>query len=461
MPVVEVFGQSARDDGNRAANASRLLNCYREPVMAGGRTRNIIRAVPGETGLGDVSSNVAAMEAADGFLYIVANGDLVRLDVGGGSETKLGVVSVGNASISTNNGRITIVSGGNYYTYSPATSTFSGPLTGAFTAMGSVDYLAGYTLISESGGRRVQWSALVTPSSLPALNFASAEQTDQSITRLMVAGDLCWIFKQDGAEIWGNTGQADDLAFGYIAGSKKQVGLKSYYLAARMLDSIGFVGSDNVVYVTVGADLRPISIPPVMVAIESGQAQRCVYYESLGHKFLAIIFGDRPAWVYDVATGEWHERASGPDYDAWNMRATALYNGTWYGADITGRVSYFGAATSPGAQEMVSATLQLEQPRRVARLEMLAEMGNTLPIFTGIFPPVITGQRELFASVWLSGDGGRTWGKERHVSMGKQGEYAKRIVLRALGRYRQLTVKVRFAEAVDTQFYADGILELA
>lgn len=458
MAVLEFAGQSSQDAQNISASTARLINCFREPTGSG---RFVLRQVPGEQHYITVSefSEIRAMVAAYDNLYAAANGSLWEIAPSGGgffgtilgpvASSSVGTIPRGEASLSSNNGRVTVVAGGEYYTYSPVSSSFSGPLTGAFTSMGSVEYLAGYTLISELDGRRIQWSALATPSSLPALNFASAEQNDQVIVRLMVAQDALWVFKEASSEIWVNTGLADDLAFQYLAGSARNIGLKRHNLAARMLDSIGFIGNDDVMYVTIGTDLKPISTPAVHDAIHYGEPTNVLYFEHMGHKFLCIRFNDRPAWVYNIATGEWHEQSTSVDVETWDAVVSATLNGFWYLGKTDGTLkAVYSRDGVQSYRRIVSKTLELEQPMRVKRLE-----------FRGETAPELTTAPQLMLR--LSGDGGRTWGQQRSITMGATGEYDNRMVFRALGRFRRLTAEVVITTTEDVPLYADAILELA
>jgi hypothetical protein len=95
--------------------------------------------------------------------------------------------------VSGNNGDVLIVAGGKYYRWDG--TTLDQPTVGAFSDFGSVDFVGGYTMLTELGGRLFQWSALANSDSLPGLNFASAEARDDAIIRGVAINRNYWIFK--------------------------------------------------------------------------------------------------------------------------------------------------------------------------------------------------------------------------------------------------------------------------
>jgi hypothetical protein len=58
------------------------------------------------------------------------------------------------------------------------------------------------------------------------------------------------------------------------------------------------------------------------------------------------------------------------------------------------------------------------------------------------------GEQNPQVSLRISRDGGRTFGNERKVPLGKVGEYYSRVMLRRLGSARDFVVKITLTDSV-------------
>ena len=178
------------------------------------------------------------------------------------------------------------------------------PAAGAITNCGSLDHISAYTIITEKDGNRFEWSALANPTSLPGLNFASATERDDDLLRVQAINGMVWLFGTASTEIWYETGLGGADAFQQIAGGSRDTGLKAFGLVTKFDGGAFFVGDDNLVRITSGADFQVVSTPAVVSAIMDSNPVLCIHYEHRGHKFCAIVFEDRPAFVFDLATFE-------------------------------------------------------------------------------------------------------------------------------------------------------------
>lgn len=445
MPEVRFFGQSGRDSDNLTGSSARLVNVYPEPTVGG----NVwLKSVLGtEEHVDLVGMFVRALAEVGGELYALQGGFFRQINTDGSYDTLGAIDDSMDATISGNNGDVVGVSGGKYYHWDGATLTE--PTAGAFSSFGSVTYLANYTILSERDGRKIQWSDLADASTLPGLNFATADGRDDAIVRVMAINGTLWVFKETSREVWYHTEQAGPDAFLRVSGGIYDVGLAGHSLIAQIPASAFLVGSDGRAHLVEGHGLRPVSTPPVETAIKTGDPKYCLTYEDEGHTFCAIIFGDRPAWVYDIATGEWHERAQGTDLDPWTASVSASSGGVWYLGNDVGVISTMSRSNADGAvplvREVTSATLRQDGARFVVRdLEVWMRRGFA------------TGSVGLF----MSRDGGVTWGLEKTRSTGPVGDYDGRIIWRNLGLFRQATAKLRWSDASDVSISSVGRLRL-
>lgn len=458
MPRIEFVRQSSRDADNRAGTTERLVNFYPEPVNRGGRAafslRNVLGAEDFSTLPGVFARALANIPDANQSerLFCANNSQLISVDSLGVTTGVGAIVDDAETSISGNNGDVTVVSGGNYYRFDGA--TVSQPAVGAFSSFGSVDFLRGYTLLTEKGGRQIQWSALADASSLPGLNFATAEGRNDVIIRGVSIGGNFWVFKETSIEVWQNTGLASEEAFSSIPGLLIEVGLKSFNLVAKFPGGAFFVGSDDVMYLAAGTEVRPVSGVAVNTAIRNGTPTHCNYHEDEAHKFLTIRFGDRPAWVYDFSTELWHERASGED-GASNIEVTAHAFGKWRGAGRTGKIYAMDRTDKDGADALirraVSMPLENEGKRfRVNAIEFMGRVGR-LEANGGAVTMMIRATR----------DGGNSWGTFRNESMGALGEHETRMETRNWGMARQFAVEVRVSDPVDATILSAANVRLS
>lgn len=444
MPLVEFVGQSSQDSDNKSANTSRLINCYEE--ITGGRTGRVLKSVPGMQDFAALTSPlVRDMAQIDGVIYAVAGGDFFSV-TSAGVVTDLGNVTDSvDTTISGNNGVVTIAADGNYYTWDGATLTE--PTAGAFSDFGSVTFIGQRTVLTEAGGRRVQWSDVADPDTLGGLDFATTEARDDNNLRAVAFGSFLWIFKERSLERWYLTGQ-DDI-FAPLAGGALDVGLKAYRLITQTPRSLFFVGSDNKVYLASG-DIQPVSTIAVETAIFQGSPTACFYYQDEGHEFCVIKFDDRASWVYDISTGRWHERAEGLDLGPWSATASVEAFGSFYVGDAFGRVRKLSQTqldgTTPLIRQATGNSLWMEGNRfRVKKMEILARMGRG----------------DVSVALEVSEDFGETFGDPKVRSFGATGRYENRAVWRNLGQFRQITPRISWSDAAQTPIDAICAIEVS
>ena len=456
MPRVEMITQSSKDATLRGGISERLINLYPETMPEGSIARFALRAVPGTESFaalpGVFLRGLAEMDAGeDGrLIYAAIGGQAYSVDANAASIALGALPDSEDTSLAPHRGAMVYAAGGEYHVWDGATLDEITPT--AFTDVGSVEFLSGYTVYTERGGTRFAWSALADPKDLPALNVATAEARDDNLLRAVAVQGNLWLFKETSAEIWGLTGLAAENAFSRLPGGVREKGLKGYNLICKVPDGAFFVGNDNAAYLLSGDDFQPASRTPVERAIKDNQPTHCFYYEDAGHKFCVIRFRDRPAWVLDLATGFWHERASG-DVQPWNATHSVRAYGRWRLGEVSGTISTsVDAARDAGGElirEVWSRPLFGDGRRfRVDKLEILGKVGQA---DIGRAPIV---------EVRLSRDGGVTYGTARNYSMGDLGRYDRRIVVRSGGMGRTLVAKLRITDPADLTIYSGANLDV-
>lgn len=452
MAKYTFFTQAARDETNVAASSEELVNVYPEQAPGDARTRLTLRSVPGEVDFADTGAALvrAAETAAEGF-WTVAAGNLYQI-ASDGSVTNRG--AVGNSletSISGNGANVTVVAGGDYSLWDGATMT--NPTAGAFSSFGSVTFSDYDTILTELNGRRWCWSDVADPTTLDALNFATAEARDGDILRATVDRAQVFLFTTQCVEVWRNTGAAGPTRYQRLTVIDAGRGLKGYHLIARDAFGIFFIGNDGVAYVLSGSGFTPVSTPAVQSDIADGTPDACYYYEDRGHKFCVVRFSDRPAWVYDFTTQLWHRRQSGVERDPWNVTRMALAYGKWLGVDSFGAVVEMARTNtdrgSPLKRFMRGKPIYMDGRKfSVSSFEVLCSVGES------------DLGRDAEVMLRWSRDGGQTWEGPRVESIGGLGDYARQVEFYALGRCEQFVPELSCTDPTDVVFYSDAVVSL-
>ena len=113
---VEFTSQSGRDGVNPSAQTGRLINLFREPLVAGAKAGYQLRAVSGMAQIADLDRVfMRDLRVFNGNLLSLCGGMLSRITANG-VVTEIGEVGDSEASnLSENTGYATIVADGSYH----------------------------------------------------------------------------------------------------------------------------------------------------------------------------------------------------------------------------------------------------------------------------------------------------------------------------------------------------------
>lgn len=445
MPYATFARQSA---GGAAPEASRerLKNWFGEPFPDGGTAR--LTLLP-SAGLSPLASGfggpVRALYTAGGTLYAAAGGFLWSITTAG-VKTSLGAINDSAETTVTGNGfDVAIAAGGEFYVWNG--TTLSTPDSGAFDDVGSVDETAGYVVLFEQFGQRFSITKLADASTVNALDFASAEANPDGIVRgITDHGDL-WIFGVKTTEIWSNTDDAT-FPFSRYSGGSFERGIAWANACVSSDNGVWWVGDDCVVYRgSVGGQPQRVStsrLETVLKSIPATADVRMLAYDDRGHKLIAVRLPDRPAWVYDLATGLWHERSSGVGEEAWIATDAVTFDGSDIVGGSDGAVHRLGGLTDNGLtieREAISVPIDAGGERlKVSQAKLHFGQGKT-----------DIGRRPI-AMVQYSRDG-NTWDHEQALPMGLIGEYRWQTWARASGQAKQnISMRVRITDPIDAPF---------
>lgn len=251
----------------------------------------------------------------DGFFILLEDGETILLE--NQLAPSLGFVSgTGPVSMADNGTQIFIAANPDGYIYNSVTDAFQQITDPDFPGAVTVGYLDGYFVFNEPNSQRVWVTSLLNGLSVDPLDFASAEGSPDGLVSLIIDHREAWLFGTNSVEVWYNSGDPD-FPLTRIQGAYNEIGCIAPYSVAKMDNSVFWLGADargqGIVYRANGYQGIRVSTHAVEFAIQGyGDLSDAVgyTYQQDGHTFYVLNFTNADTtWVFDAATGAWHERA--------------------------------------------------------------------------------------------------------------------------------------------------------
>jgi hypothetical protein len=332
----------------RSVNAAdnRMVNLYPEVIPEGGKEPAYLQRCPGLSFIKTVGTGpIRGLWTLGDYLYVVSGNEFYKLDrnynftglnqllmedggfilleddetilLENGLSSYVGLISgTGPVSIADNGTQIFIAANPDGYIYNSVTDAFQQITDPDFPGAVTVGYLDGYFVFNEPNSQRVWVTQLLDGLSIDPLDFASAEGSPDGLVSLIIDHREAWLFGTNSVEVWYNSG--DPLfPLTRIQGAYNEIGCIAPYSVAKMDNSVFWLGADargqGIVYRANGYQGLRISTHAVEFAIQgyANLADAVGYtYQQDGHTFYVLNFTDADTtWVFDAATGAWHERA--------------------------------------------------------------------------------------------------------------------------------------------------------
>ena len=492
----------------RSVNAAdnRLVNLFAEVVPEAGKEPAYLQRAPGLRLLASVGAGpIRGLWTLNNALYVVSGNSLYRVDASY-TATELGFVAgTGPVSMADNGAVLFVAAGGPGYTYNSLINEFKKINDGNFPGAGSVAYLDGYFVYTEPGSQRfyvvqsVSAAGYIYPLEFDPLDVASAEGSPDGLVALAVAHREAWLFGTNSVEVWYNQGGAD-FPLTRIQGAYNELGCAAPASVAKLDNSLFWLGADargnGIVYRSNGYNGARVSTHAIEWQIQQyARIDDAIgySYQQDGNAFYVLTFPTANAtWVYDVATGAWHERAS---WDAatgewYRHRSNAQVNfnneiivgdyenGNLYAFDLNvysdngqpQRWLRSWRALPTGQNNLKRTThhaLQLDCETGVGvdgaapqtffvdvllgaenESELITEGGDNIgAVISDVLPDGVTPDPQVMLR-W-SDDGGHTWSNEHWRSMGRIGQFGYRTIWRRLGMTKQIRDRVYEVSGAD------------
>jgi hypothetical protein len=469
----------------RSINAAdnRMVNLFPEAIPNEGKEAGFLNRAPGLSLLTTVGVGpMRGLWSFNNYMYAVSGNQLYKIS-SAYTATLLGTIAgSGPVSMSDNGTQLFVAANGPSYIYNSNTNVFQQITDPDFPGAATVSYLDGYFIFNEPNSQKIWVTSLLDGLSIDPLDFASAEGNPDGLVSIIVNNREAWLFGTNSIEIWYDAG-TPDFPLARIQGASNEIGCAAAFSVAKLDNSIFWLGQDargrGIVYRNNGYTGVRASNHAIEWQIQQyGDISNAIAYtyQQDGHSFYVLTFPTvQKTWVYDVVTQSWHERAgwSNGDFIRYRPNCQTAFNsevilgdyesGNLYKYDLdvyadNGQTQKWLRSwrVIPSGQNNLKRTaqhsLQLDcetgvglngiDPQDVIVNYLLAENGNILEAENGdniVLDYATTQGANPEVMLRWSDDGGHTWSNEHWASMGRIGQYGRRVFWRRLG----MTLKLR------------------
>lgn len=439
-------------------DAQRAVNCYletdatsnRAPVALYGTPGMILRATLG-------TSPVRACINEGGYAWWVAGNTVYRM-APNYAVTTVGTItsSTGDIGIASNGTQIIIVDGYGGWIVTVATATIAQITDPDFpNGVTRAQFQDGFFIVAGDGSDKFYINEVTYSGTVwNGLDFDSAAGSPDETIGLISDHRELWLFGSDSAEIFVYTGNAD-FPFERSGNTFLEAGCASGATVAKADNTVFWLGTDDrgvgIVWRANGYTPERISNHALEKAIQgySINQAKAFTYQQEGHLFYVLNFPEA-TWVHDVSTREWHERAwmdpGTGNLSRWRADCHVVFNNVHLVGDYqSGKVYQLDLDTYTDDGNLIkrirTTTSTEQQQLRVFWSSLQVDMETGVGLSTG------QGSDPLLM-LRFSDDGGHTWSNLRTGSVGKIGEYGRRVKFNRLGVGRNRVYEISMTDPV-------------
>lgn len=438
------FGTHSYQHRSLQVSAQRMVNCYAEPVDGSDTDVTIVSAYGIKAFSTPGTGPIRGGKVINGVPYVVSGTAAYSIS-SNGTATSIGTVP-GSGFVwvdgdGVNIAFVTTDGLGYYYNGTPIAQITDSDFPDA-AWLGVLD---GYFIAIERGSGRLFVSDNRNPAVWNALDFATAEKyPDDLRTGIIDHGEFIG-FGKESIETFYNSGNAD-FPLDRVPSGAAEVGCEQPYSVAKTDNSVFFHGADHVVYRLNGYIPQRISTHVVEQFLENNKDDTFYGFTFAegGHKFYALSCS-AGCFVFDIATGRWHERES-YGQAGWRPRFAFFAYGRWLiGAGDSNELGELDPDTFTEYGDVLrcsatSAPFTADNKRVTHdRLELVFERGVGLISGQGSNPLVM---------IDYSDDRGKTWSNEITRSLGAIGVYEESAAVHRLGQSKGRVYRYAISDPV-------------
>lgn len=444
-------------------DAQRTINLY--PVIGESGAAKAVKALFGTPGkrllvdLGGADGVRGLYRPTRGDSVVVCGSRVYRVTTGWVA-TLVGTVDAANTPVSiADDGTLAvIVTGPKGYTLNLATNALTEITSPAFYGSDFVRFNKTVFIFNRPGTAQFYLGSTASGAlTFDALDFASATTNAEALVVLTVNHEELFLFKETVTEVWRATG--GDFLFSRDTNASIEKGCQAPFSVAALDNTMFWLGGDKdgdgIVWRMNGYTPQRVSHDGVEFAIQNYATTSDAWaytYQQEGHTFYVLSFPAANAtWAFDVATGEWHERAyldgaSGTlqrDRAATHMLFGGEHvvgdweNGRLYSLDLDYYTDNGDPIASIRSCPHISGTSYNEIKFRNIRVDLESGVG------------IVSGQgSDPIMMIRWSNDGGHAWTALKSVRMGKIGQFKRRVSLDRLGVGRDRVFEISITDPV-------------
>jgi hypothetical protein len=423
-------------------SAQECTNFYPNIAQAPALNQETLFGTPGLTQVAKASDieNCRGAHEMNGVPYFVIGSKLYSMSSSYALTDHGQIVGSGRVSMADNGTQLLLlVPGGNGYIYNHVADTFAQITDADFTANGNpqqVVFIDGFFCLTTDTKKFIV-SALNDGLAYNALDFGTAESDPDEIVAPIVFKNQLFIGGSQTIEAFQNIGGAD-FPF-QRTGLFLSKGISSPFSIQSIQDTFVFIGAganeSPAIWALSGNNVSKISTTAIdkeLSALTETQILQ-IYswaYAEKGAYFVGFALPSTTL-VYDTISQRWHERKSFIDGSLGAYRVTALvraYNQLWAGDLADGRVGLLGQNIYTEYGEKIRRAIVTQPFQNNMESFVLPEIELTVESGVGN-SSAVDPQVGLERSV-----DGKLWSDARYRSIGKVGEYNRRVIWNRNGR---------------------------
>jgi len=470
---VPLFGEGI-NAYSPTVSRQRRLNCFYDVRKDQDKNTAILRGTPGSV-LAYVlpTGPIRGWQVVGNLLYVVS-GLILYSVTSGGTVTSLGTIAVSSSpfvDVTDNGVQLGIVDGNTLYVYTLVTGVYKQTAlnaAGSFGAVVDANFPAGATSLAFLDGRCIankvntrqayvceqydltNWTNV---SSLPT--YMTKENSSDQLVAIDVLNGVIVLWGAGSIEYWQDVGSAPN-PFARVNGATQTWGLAAVNSRQPLNNTMIFLGQNpqGTLQVMMLQGYTPTrvstsDIEDIITSFAVWKDATSLTYIVAGHPMYQLNFPTaNRSFLYDSLTNIWQEVQTGLELQARHIANIGIaFNSKNVIADSTSGGLYVldaNALTDNGTpikRQVVSRHVHFEGNEiGIDELFLDMETGVGLQTGRGSDPQIM---------LQVSKDGGRTFGTERWVKIGKVGHYATpRVIWRRLGMSRDFVFQFTMTDPV-------------